>query len=86
MGIACRELLSNLEAVLIGFERAVAVAAGGADIADAVIADGEIALPFGVVGIARGELLSNVEAVLIGFERAVAVAAGGADIADLVHS
>ena len=84
VGVARRELLCNVEAVLIGFERAVAVAAGGADVADLVIADGEIALPFGVVGIARRELLSNVEAVLIGFERAVAVAAGGADVADAV--
>ena len=49
---------------LIGFERAVAVASGGADVADLVIADGEIALPFGVVGVARRELLCNVEFVL----------------------
>ena len=61
VGVARRELLCNVEAVLIGFERAVAVAAGGADVADAVIAHGEIALPFGVVGIARRELLCNVE-------------------------
>ena len=33
-GIARGELLCNVEAVLIGFERAVAVAAGGADVAD----------------------------------------------------
>ena len=58
-GIARRELLCNVEAVLIGFERAVAVAAGGADVADLVITDGEIALPFGVVyycANARGRL------------------------------
>ncbi len=40
---------------LIGLEGCVAVASGGADVADAVIADGEIALPFGVVGVARRE-------------------------------
>ncbi len=71
---------------LIGLERAVSVASGCADIADSFIADGEIALPFGVVWIARGEQLCNVEAILIGLERSVSVASGGADIADLVHS
>ena len=49
---------------IIGFERAVAVATGGADVADALIADGEIALPFSVVGVACRELLSNVEPVV----------------------
>ena len=69
-----RELLSNVEAVFIGFERAVEVSAGSADVADALIAYEEIALPFGVVGVACRELLCNVESVLIGLERAVAVA------------
>ena len=86
VGVARRELLCNVESVLIGFEGCVAVASGGADVADAVIADGEIALPFGVVGVARRELLCNVESVLIGFEGCVAVASGGADVADHVHS
>ena len=60
-GVARREQLSNVESVLIGFERAVKVASVGADVADAVITDGEIALPFGFVGVARRELLCNVE-------------------------
>ena len=58
-----RELLSNVEAVFIGFEGCVAVASGGADVADTLIADGEIALPFGVAGVVRRELLCNVESV-----------------------
>ena len=72
------------ESVLIGFEGCVAVASGGADVADLVIADGEIALPFGVVGVARRERFAMSSASLIGFERAVAVAACGADVADRV--
>src|SRR5579883_3344431 len=84
IGIAGGQPLCNVEAVLIGFERAVAVAAGRADVTDAIIADRQIALPFGIIGIAGGQPLSYVEAVLIGFERAVAVAAGRADVTDAI--
>ena len=82
VGIARRELLSNVEPVLIGFHRAVVVSTGGADIADRIVADGEIVLPSSVVWIAGRELLGNLKPIRIGFHRAVVVSAGGADVAD----
>ncbi len=42
VGVSRGELLSNVESVVEGFERAVA---GGADVADAVIVPGQILLP-----------------------------------------
>ena len=70
-----------LKAVVVGVERAVAVAARGGDVAYSIIAHRQIPLPFGVAGIAGGERLSNLEAVVVGLERAVAVAARGGDVA-----
>ncbi len=76
----------NVEAIPIGLERAVSVASGGADIADAIIAHGEIALPFGVVWIARDKVLDEGLAALILGEGGRAIPERGFHIAEQRNS
>ena len=78
------ERFGNGERGAVGRKRAVAIALREQHVADPVMADREVALPFGVGGIAAGERFGNGERGTVGRKRAVAIALREQHVADPV--
>ena len=86
VGIGVGQAAADGEALVIVGERAGAVAGIALHIADAVEADGEVALPRQIVGVGGDQLADEGDAFLIGGERLLLVAGVEHGVADAAQA
>ncbi len=82
LGSWAARALADGEALPISLERPGALALGGQDVPDLVVAHREVALPAGVARVLGGQALADGEALPISLERPGALALGGQDVSD----